>query len=307
MRASSAAMRAFIASPLPTRTRHARRAFAHPKAATSSPQQPQQQHHHHHHHQPAAPAPLCVLVPGKFDALHVGHRSLLQHAAALGAPTLLSFSGMAAALHWPPRAPVVAPGDRSRVLRSWNMRPAVRTHVLPFGAVRHMSPPQFVAHMRHALRASAVVCGSDWRFGRDASGDVHVLRRECAREGIDVSVAPTVHVDGRVVSSSRVRHALRAGDVQLVARLLGRLHRVVGSVIRVDPDGAVICAGFVNQVPAEGLYEAVVRVLGRTEPLRAKVQVQRSDDGERNIVVFENEMLYCEQCEMYIDFVHRLL
>jgi len=64
-------------------------------------------------------APVVAL--GKFDALHRGHRALARAAAREcgGAPVLLSFSGMAAVLGWPPRRPLVARQDRARVLDLW--------------------------------------------------------------------------------------------------------------------------------------------------------------------------------------------
>ena len=100
------------------------------------------------HTQCSAAVP-CMQLPAVVDA-H-GSRalcsSLAVRAARLGAPWLLSFSGMAAVLGWPPRAPLVAECDRGRVLRSWagacgGREPRLR--MVPFAAVRGLQPAEFV-------------------------------------------------------------------------------------------------------------------------------------------------------------------
>lgn len=111
-----------------------------------------------------------MVALGKFDALHQGHRSLAIQAAKLGGqPCLLSFSCMAEVLGWPARPPLVAPCDRSRVLRSWTsacggLTP--RQRYLPFREIRHMAPQEFVKCLALDLQAAGVVAGANYRFGR---------------------------------------------------------------------------------------------------------------------------------------------
>jgi len=75
-------------------------------------------------------------------------RSLAEQAAKMGGtPWLLSFTGMAEVLGWPKRPPLVADCDRKGILESWapvcgGLAPQQRS--LPFAAVRHMTPLQFV-------------------------------------------------------------------------------------------------------------------------------------------------------------------
>ena len=86
--------------------------------------------------------------------------SLAVRAAQLGAPWLLSFSGMAEVLGWPPRAPLVAECDRARVLRSWagecgGREPRLRT--VPFAAVRSLQPADFVRVLAEDLQVLYVL------------------------------------------------------------------------------------------------------------------------------------------------------
>lgn len=261
-----------------------------------------------------------VIVTGKFDAFHRGHRELARVAATLGSPTLLSFSGMAEALSWPPRAPVVAAVERDRVLREWSAEigKAVRWKVLPFSEIRDYSPEQFVDVLRGELGACGIVCGRDWRFGRHASGDVALLRKLAAEKGMEVRVVDPVQLDEDVViSSTGVRESLAEGNVALAAKMLERPHRLVGYVAALTQD-TIQCFDFVNQIPGDGDYSALVRVLGAAEPVRSHVRVHRPDDADPmkpplvsnpdvvQVTIFDATQIFCDQCEVYIDFVDRI-
>ena len=84
-------------------------------------------------------------------------RALAAKAAAAGAqPWLLSFSGMAEVLNWPARPPLVADCDRMRVLASWGPHCGGRApcqRLIPFAAVRSMSPDDFVRTLALDLKA----------------------------------------------------------------------------------------------------------------------------------------------------------
>lgn len=110
----------------------------------------------------------AVVALGKFDALHLGHRSLAVAASAIGSPVLLSFSGMAEVLGWPANLPLVAPVDRPRVLASWSDAcggKPVSARVIPFALIRRMPPEEFVRLLAQDLKAAGVVAGANYRFG----------------------------------------------------------------------------------------------------------------------------------------------
>lgn len=239
--------------------------------------------------------------------MHRGHRSLAAAAAQmklLGGeikgesdrpllqPWLLSFSGMAEVLGWPPRRPLVAPCDRARVLGSWAPAcggVAPRQRIVPFAAVRSMEPEAFVEALTGpgGLGARGVVVGEGHRFGRDARGDTELLTRLCERRGAAVRVVGLVRsftkdVDGvgdcggDVISSSAVRDALAAGRVAAAAALLGRRYRLVATVPAADWQALMAAASsssgsstplvlpdsaFLNQPPRGGqAYSAAATV-----------------------------------------------
>ncbi len=208
---------------------------------------------------------------GKFDALHRGHFALVRAAATLGAPRLLTFSGMAQELGWPQRTPLVAAEDRARILDEWSrdLGTAVSEVSLPFAQVRGMSPGALVAHVQSTCGATALVVGEDFRFGRDRGGDATALRSLAEQHGLRAVVVPPVLHAGDVVSSSRVRTALAAGEVALASALLGRPHRLLGQVVRGDGRGRTIgiptanLGVAANQVPGTGVYAAWAVLAGQ--------------------------------------------
>lgn len=243
-----------------------------------------------------------VIVVGKFDAMHVGHQALVREAAKYGAPTLLSFSGMAAALGWPPRAPVVAPVERDRILRDWGRacEQMVSWRSMQFSEVQNLTPEEFIGTVRD-MGSRALVCGTDWRFGARAKGDVKLAGALCKQAGMECEVVPPVLHEGAPMSSTRVRDALACGDVELAEVLMGRPHRLVGYVYEVVSD-QVRCREFVNEVVAPGSYRALIRVLGIAQPVRTSVTVE--DDGV--VTIYDANQVYCADCEVYIDFISRV-
>jgi riboflavin kinase/FMN adenylyltransferase len=262
-----------------------------------------------------------ALAIGKFDALHLGHRALVERAAALGAPGLLQFSGMAEVLGWPQRLPLVAGSERARVLQAWSRAlPAeVRTLAVPFATVRPMLPAQFIDFLADRLGARAVVVGEDFRFGRDRSGDLAQLAALAGARSLALAVVGVVAAGGAAISSSRIRAALAAGEVGDIARCLGRPYRLVGTVVRGDGRGRQLgfptanLAARENQEPGPGVYAAwaELAVAGRTLRLRAAVNIGRlpTIGADRPITVeahFLDPAPDCYDCRLALDFAFRL-
>ena len=204
-----------------------------------------------------------IATIGNFDGVHLGHRALLAQTRALA-----DVSGAAAiALTFDP-APrdLLRPGnpilrlqtldDRARSLLEAGLDAVV---IDPFDhALAGLEPSVFATKiLRDRLRAVGIVIGWDFRFGRGRTGDADTLRSAL---GVPVISVPAQHLEGDVLSSSRIRQALVEGDVTSAARWLGRPHRVVGTVIHGDQRGRTLGFPTANVdprtplVPADGVY-----------------------------------------------------
>ncbi len=214
---------------------------------------------------PAALRP-CVLTLGNFDGVHRGHRAVLNALVdaghRLGLPAVaITFDPHPIAVLRPEQAPeLIAPGAvRDDLIADSGVDGLL---VLDFTTeFAQQTPEDFVrAVFVRGLDARCVVVGMDTRFGYRNSGDVSTLADLGEQFGFEVVALDDVG-EGERFSSTVVRAHLRAGAVGEAARILGRPHRVVGTVVHGNHRGkalgyptANLSADSLGLVPLEGVY-----------------------------------------------------
>lgn len=202
----------------------------------------------------------AVLALGNFDGVHKGHASVLAQAKQL-AETLGKRAGVAVFTPHPRRffqpdaEPFGLMSDGQRV-RALQAEGAELVHHIRFdAALSQMSPEAFVQDVLHTgLGAQGIVTGADFCFGKGRAGTAHDLAALCAERDITARVAEAVAETGGAgkISSSDVRAALRDGDPQRAAALLGRPFAIEGEVSKGDQRGRTI--GFPTANVALGPY-----------------------------------------------------
>jgi len=172
----------------------------------------------------------CVLTIGAFDGVHRGHqemfRVLRERASQHGLPAaVLSFVAKTT-----PPARLTRFREKAEALRSYGID---RFICLRFDEhMRAMSQEKFVEEVLVAsLGIRHIVVGHDFRFARDHDGSVATLRAHGPRCDFAVTEVPPFEVEGERVSSSLIREALDAGDMQRARKFLGRPYRMTGKVI----------------------------------------------------------------------------
>ena len=188
---------------------------------------------------------MRAVVIGKFHALHRGHYSLVQQAAQVAGITevvLLSFSGMAAVLGWPPRKPVVALSQRAEIFQQWSADLDVQVHEQqwPFADIRALQAEEFVAKLVDDLAPTHVVVGEDFCFAHRRSANAQDLQRLLAEKNIGCTIAELIGDGTDRWSTTAVRAALADGRVDYAAEILGRPHRVYGTVVHGDGRGRTV-------------------------------------------------------------------
>ncbi len=223
---------------------------------------------------------------GVFDGVHLGHQCVLgravEKARALGAPALVfTFHPHPQAVLDPDHAPPLIQtfGRKLDVMRGLGMDAVVWPEAMV--EVLAMPPEIFFDEVLvKALAARAVVEGEDFRFGAGAAGTVSDLARLAGGAGLEVETVSDLVVDGRRISSTRVRNALRDGRVEEAARCLGRPFTYVGTVIEGHHRGNVLGYPTVNLdapdflKPGDGVYAGWAEVGG--ERVMAAVAVGRA-------------------------------
>lgn len=220
---------------------------------------------------PAGFGPSVVAI-GKFDGMHSGHRAVIDRARATAAEAgarvvAVTFDRNPLSLLRPQVCPEPL-ASLDQKLAQLADAGVDATLVLHFDeALAHLLPRAFVEHVLvDALGAVVVLVGADFRFGRGGSGDVAELTRLGATFGFVVDEVSDVQGAGRRVSSTWVREALAAGEVEDAARLLGRAHAVTGEVVRGQQRGrelgfptANLAADAEGLIPADGVYAGWLR------------------------------------------------
>jgi riboflavin kinase/FMN adenylyltransferase len=187
----------------------------------------------------AASSPVALTI-GNFDGVHLGHQAMLAKlraaAVARGLPAcVMTFEPHPREFFAPDQAPVRLTSMREK-LGLLQQHGVARTHVLRFNfALAQVTAADFIERILvRGLGVRWLQVGDDFRFGARRAGDLAMLRAQAAQQGYEVEGMATVELDGVRVSSTAVRDALAAGDVEKAGRLLGRPYSISGRVIGGD-------------------------------------------------------------------------
>jgi riboflavin kinase/FMN adenylyltransferase len=195
----------------------------------------------------------AVLV-GVFDGVHLGHQRLLHELLELGSetlslPTVVTFRNHPdEVLRGRPVEWIASLPHRLRLLRRAGVR---RVLLLDFDdALRAMSARDFAERiLARGLGARGLLLGYDSAIGKDREGTPARLTALGREFGFVVREGSRFTVDGVPVSSTAIRAAIRAGDLALCHRMLGRWPQAFGEVVHGDARGRTLGFPTANVVP----------------------------------------------------------
>ena len=185
-----------------------------------------------------ADLPPSVVTIGNFDGVHRGHAAILQRALKLAEDlgteaSALVFDPHPTKVVRPTQAPALLslPAERLQRFEQLGLHTGVVMRFTP--EVAALTPEQFVRQVIvERLRARAVVVGENFRFGCRQAGDFTRLQALGSELGFDAEAVPAVQIAGQVVSSTRIRQGVSAGDLRLARRLLGRPFSLQGPIVK---------------------------------------------------------------------------
>lgn len=189
---------------------------------------------------PAAAAGPAALTIGNFDGVHLGHQAMLAElkraGARLGVPTcVLTFEPHPREFFAPDKAParLTSPREKLELLAVCGVD---RVHICRFNyAFAQTSAEDFIENIvARGLGARWLLVGNDFRFGARRAGSIVKLKVAAPRLGFEVAALPVVTLDGERVSSTALRAALAAGNLERAQRLLGRPYSISGRVVAGD-------------------------------------------------------------------------
>lgn len=179
----------------------------------------------------------CIITIGNFDGVHLGHRYILEQtiskAKVLGnIPVVMTFE--------PHPYKFFNPDEKNYLLLPFEEKYAIIRKIgietiivteftMDFAK---MSPHEYARRiLKELINPSTIVVGHNFTFGRMASGDVSLLKAFGKEYGYTVIVVDPYVIDGKVVSSSKIRQYIRYGQINEARRFLGYNPFIKGKVV----------------------------------------------------------------------------
>jgi riboflavin kinase / FMN adenylyltransferase len=261
------------------------------------------------------------LAIGMFDGVHLGHQQVVRQAVAdaeqhEGLAVIITFDRHPNSIVAPDRVPPLIYTEPQK-LRALSGLGADATLIIPFTREFSAQPAdEFIRALVTKIGPVQSVCvGSSFVFGHRRSGNVALLHEMGEQLGFKVHGLAAVSLDGEVVSSTRIREALSAGDLNRASQMLGREYALAGRILRGDQIGRTLGFPTANLdvggllVPPHGVYAAHAYVEGRRH--RAAVNIGTRPTltygpelrVEAHLVDFDGD-LYGQ--EMELTFVEKL-
>jgi len=219
--------------------------------------------------------PRPVVALGMFDGVHLGHASVIRHAIDKakqidGTAIVFTFSNHPLT--------VIAPENAPLMIGSKNLRREIFSDMgvevlieIPFTKeFSRKSPEEFLELLQEKIAPAYVVTGLNYTFGRFGRGNYRMLLREGAAYGFKAEVCQSFNVDRKIVSSTRIRALIAAGDLISANELLGRNFTYAGEVVNGDRRGRKLGFPTANLEIADnramlpnGAYIVKVKVRGK--------------------------------------------
>jgi len=225
---------------------------------------------------------VCLAI-GVFDGVHLGHQQVIRQAVSDAAQqealsVVVTFDRHPNAVVAPDRIPplIYSLPQRLRAIESLGVDAAL---VLHFDQeLSRKTGDEFIRDLAAGFGRICSICvGSTFHFGRARSGNVALLQKIGTELQFRVHGLSAVSLDGDTVSSTRIREAIRAGNLDLAGQMLGRQYSLAGTIVKGDGLGRKL-----------GIPTANVDVTGLVTPPTGVYAVhctvnQRSHHGVLNI------------------------
>ncbi len=187
-----------------------------------------------------------IVALGNFDGFHLGHQAVVGRAIALTnarcVPAIVATFDPHPVRYFKPETPPFRLTSLDQRERLFAAAGAAAMLVFRFdGDLANVTAKDFITDWLIARAgASGVVTGEDFTFGKSRGGNTAVLAQIGRAQGLAVETVGPVSEGGAVVSSSRIRAALQAGDCETATRLLTRPFAIEGFVQHGDKNGRLL-------------------------------------------------------------------
>ncbi len=209
-----------------------------------------------------------ALLLGLFDGVHKGHRSAIKALKASGAENKIVFTFCSLEVDTKGnRKLITTDKEKEQILLASGANKVVFES---FSNLRSLTPAEFVKDILiKKYSAELLICGEDFRFGKNALGNAETLKQLAAENGIACQVVPMVTVGESPISTTEIRALLLSGEIEKANSLLGYSYSFSGEVIHGKALGRELGIRTLNillpeekLIPKNGVYSSFTVVNG---------------------------------------------
>lgn len=209
-----------------------------------------------------------AILLGLFDGVHIGHRSALESLKASPADEKIVYTFSSSGLKTKGERKLILTDDEKRGMLLENG--ADEVVFADFEKIKDLSGEAFAKKVLfEELEAGEVICGENFRFGKNASCNSDDLKELMGRMGVAVKIVPIVSAGGEPISTTRIRKLIESRDVASANRLLGYNYFISGRVVHGKALGRELGIRTINTaydrskiLPPNGVYSTDVLISG---------------------------------------------
>jgi riboflavin kinase/FMN adenylyltransferase len=225
---------------------------------------------------------ICLAI-GVFDGVHLGHQQIIRQTIADArqhdaVALVVTFDRHPNSVVAPQRVPplIYSLPQKLRAIKSLGADALLE---ITFDkSFSEKSGEVFIRELAHDLGKIHSICvGADFVFGHRRSGNVTLLKKLGEVIGFTVHGLAAVSLDGETVSSTRIREAIRAGDLDAASQMLGRPYAISGRVVEGDRLGRQLGFPTANLdatnliLPPNGVYFGSTKLKGQLYPVALNI------------------------------------
>ncbi len=217
-----------------------------------------------------------IVTLGTFDGIHLGHKKIINEVVKKA--TDYGDESFLITFHPHPRK-IISWGHNIKLLNTSTEKLEMFKslgiqNLLIINFTKEfskLSPEAFIDnYIVNGIGAKEVVIGYDHHFGKGRGGDIGFLKNKGIKSGFKVTIIPGFQIENTIVSSSKIRDALLAGNIVTVSKYLGRFYSFSGIVVKGDKRGRELGFPTANLrienedklLPAIGIYAVEFIVKG---------------------------------------------
>lgn len=214
--------------------------------------------------------PKTFITVGTFDGVHRGHKKLFS--ALKTAAKESGLSPLALVFKMPPKN-ILNNNLEQSVLLDLNRKKEflndIKTVYLDFNKVKDLSAETFFDLLIKKYKMGGIIAGKDFAFGKNRQGNISFLREKCKQNNILCNIIDFEEEDNSKISSSRLRNALKAGEIPALNKMLGRNFTLEGKIIHGQQLGRKIGFPTANldikkeQILPRGVFAVLVYLDGK--------------------------------------------